>query len=90
MGIYCRPSIKYDDINVLLYKALRKISRSIALGLTDDFNFLELNLGLSYVIHKQVRKFLKHVEDNVLMKILRQQKRKRVKPVWQAVTSNVP
>lgn len=55
VGIYCRSSIKYDDINVLLYKALGEISKSTALGLTDGFYFLELNLRLSYVIHKQVQ-----------------------------------
>lgn len=72
VGFYCKSSSQYDDINVLLYMALREISRSIALGLTDDFNLQILTWGYHTSYTNRSREFLKHVENNALIQMLRQ------------------
>lgn len=76
-----------------MYYYIRHYEKSLhqlllALRMTSTSQNLTWDYHTSYT--NRSRKFLKHVEDNVLMKILRQQNRKRVKPVWQAVTSDVP
>ena len=76
VGVYYQPPSQDDNTDELFYKELRNLSRSAALVLMGDFNFPDVNWKHHTVDTNRCRKFLKHVEDDFLMQVLRELTRK--------------
>lgn len=60
VGAYYRSPSPSDDTDVLFYKELREISRSIALVLMDNFSFPGFNWDYHTADTNRSRKFQKH------------------------------
>lgn len=76
MGVYYRSPSQDDDTNVLSYKELMEICRSVALILMVDFSFSDFNWDYHTTDMKKSRKFLKRAEGNILIQVLRELGRK--------------
>lgn len=76
MGVYYRSLSQDDDTNVLSYKELREICRSLALILTVDFSFSDFNWDYHTTDMNKSRKSVKHAEGNILIQVLRELGRK--------------
>lgn len=60
VGVYYRSPSLSDDTNVLFYKELREMSRSIAFVLMDNFSFPGVNRDYHTADTNRSRKFQKH------------------------------
>ncbi|GAB0205778.1 hypothetical protein GRJ2_003043400 [Grus japonensis] len=78
VGVYYRPPSQENDTDELFYKELRDISRSAAPVLMGDFNFPDINREYHTMNTNKTRKFLKHVEDNLLVQVTKEVIRKGV------------
>jgi len=65
------PSTTTPQINYS-YKELRGISRTTALVLMGNFNFLGINWEYHVADTNRSRKFVKHIKDNFLVQVLRE------------------
>lgn len=76
VGVFYRSSRQDDDTDIVLYMELREISRSVVLVLIGDFNFLDVSQDCHTADTNRSSKFMKHIEDNFLMQVLREPTRK--------------
>ena len=76
MGVYYRPPGQDDDTHELFFEEPRDTSRSTALVLMGDFNLPDVNWDYHIADMRRSRRFLKHLDDNFLVQVLREPTRK--------------
>ncbi|GAB0203307.1 hypothetical protein GRJ2_002796300 [Grus japonensis] len=76
VGVYYRPPSQDDATDELFFKELREASRSTALVLMGDFNLPDVNWEHHTADTSRSRSFLKHLDDNFLVQLLKEPTRK--------------
>ncbi|GAB0203202.1 hypothetical protein GRJ2_002785800 [Grus japonensis] len=76
VGVYYRPPSQDDATDELFFKELREASRSTALVLMGDFNLPDINWEHHTADTSRSRSFLKHLDDNFLVQLLKEPTRK--------------
>ncbi|GAB0199842.1 hypothetical protein GRJ2_002449600 [Grus japonensis] len=76
VGVYYRPPSQDNAINELFFNELREASRSTALVLMGDFNLPDVNWEHHTADTSRSRSFLKHLDDNFLVQLLKEPTRK--------------
>ncbi|GAB0190604.1 hypothetical protein GRJ2_001525700 [Grus japonensis] len=76
VGVYYRPPSQDDATDELFFKELREASRSTALVLMGDFNLPDVNWEHHTADTSRSRSFLKHLDDNFLVQVLKEPMRK--------------
>ncbi|GAB0206625.1 mitochondrial enolase superfamily member 1 [Grus japonensis] len=76
VGVYYRPPSQDDITDELFFKELREASRSTALVLMGDFNLPDVNWEHHTADTSRSRSFLKHLNDNFLVQVLKEPMRK--------------
>ncbi|GAB0182550.1 hypothetical protein GRJ2_000720300 [Grus japonensis] len=76
VGVYYRPPSQDDATDELFFKELREASRSTALVFIGDFNLPDVNWEHHTADTSRSRSFLKHLDDNFLVQVLKESTRK--------------
>ncbi|KAJ7412527.1 hypothetical protein BTVI_46127 [Pitangus sulphuratus] len=76
VGICYKPPSQDDDADKLFCEKLRDASKSIALVLMGDFSLPEIHWEHHTAGTTQIRRFLKHLDDNFMEQILRESNQK--------------
>ncbi|GAB0177896.1 hypothetical protein GRJ2_000254900 [Grus japonensis] len=76
VGVYYRPPSQDDATDELFFKELREASKSTALVLMGDFNLSDVNWEHHTADTSTSRSFLKHLDDNFLVQLLKELTRK--------------
>ena len=76
MGVYYRPPNQDDNNNELFFEEIRHTLRPTTLVLTGEFNLPEVNWVYHTANTSRSRRFLKHLDDNFLVQVLREPTRK--------------
>ncbi|GAB0186949.1 hypothetical protein GRJ2_001160200 [Grus japonensis] len=74
--VYYRPHSQNDTTYELFFRELRDASRSTALVLMGDFNLPDVNWEHHTADTSRSRSFLKHLDDNFLVQVLKEPMRK--------------
>ncbi|GAB0186493.1 hypothetical protein GRJ2_001114600 [Grus japonensis] len=76
VGVYYRPPSQDDATDELFFKEIIEASRSTALVLMGDFNLPDINWEHHTADTSRFRSFLKHLDDNFLVQVLKEPTRK--------------
>ena len=76
MGVCYRPPDQGKRADEALYRQIREASRSKTLVLMGDFNHPNIFWRDNTAGHKQSRRFLKCAEDNFLLQMIEEPKRR--------------
>ncbi|CAM4500218.1 unnamed protein product [Lepidochelys kempii] len=70
VGVYYRPPDQGDEVDEAFFRQLAEATRSHALVLMGDFNFPDICWESNTAVHRQSRKFLESIGDNILVQVL--------------------
>ncbi|PKU34516.1 rna rnp complex-1-interacting phosphatase [Limosa lapponica baueri] len=69
VGVYYRPPDQEEEVNEAFYRQLEIASRSQALVLMRDVNYLDINWKDNTARHAQPQRFLQSIDDNFLTQV---------------------
>jgi len=76
VGVYYRPPDQQEEVDEAFYRQLQAASQSQALVLMGDFNHPDISWEDHIARQAQSRRFLQSIDDNFLMQVVEEPKRK--------------